>query len=105
MRASIVAYRTPLIRFLGKRTVPSSLDHSLKAHPEATGDLPSSFAQYRQKAQTHGPLARSSSTATNTADDAGVFLSVSDLPKRFHYSALSDAELDNINSGGASVVF
>lgn len=103
MRASIVAYRTPLIRFIGKRSVPSTLDHSLRAHPEGPGELPSSFAQYRQKAQTHGPLARSSSTSAPA--DSGVHLSVSDLPKRFHYSQLSEAELENINSGGAFVVF
>lgn len=104
MRASIVAYRVPLIRFIGKRSIPSTLDHSLKAHPEGPGELPSSFAQYRQSAQTHGPLARSSSTSS-PAESGSVYLSVADLPKRFHYSQLSEAELENINSGGAFVVF
>lgn len=68
--------RTPLIKFLGKRTPPSkrhrhgpifffcmlklvieSVDHAPHAHPASpTHSLPDSFASYRSKAQQHGPL-------------------------------------------------
>lgn len=67
--------RQPMIRFLGKRSTPSSMcpamklhgvqwlisvlevDHTPHAHPASpTHELPSSFASYRQKAQQHGPL-------------------------------------------------
>jgi len=77
---------TPLIRFLGKRSVPSKSlasigttfsvlhqsrqigrpysretvedqDHTPAAHPASpTHELPTSFASYRAKAQQHGPL-------------------------------------------------
>ncbi|KAJ9607952.1 hypothetical protein H2200_008031 [Cladophialophora chaetospira] len=49
--------RTPLIKFLGKRSTPKSVDHTPHAHPASpTHSLPESFASYRSKAQQHGPL-------------------------------------------------
>ncbi|KAK5138278.1 hypothetical protein LTR08_003339 [Meristemomyces frigidus] len=49
--------RQPMIKFLGKRTIPKQLDHSPHAHPESpTNELPQSFASYRGRAQQHGPL-------------------------------------------------
>lgn len=66
--------RTPMIKFLGKRSYPSecagivntfnladipieNVDHSPQPHPASpTHQLPESFASYRQKAQQHGPL-------------------------------------------------
>ncbi|KAK5305328.1 hypothetical protein LTR99_002870 [Exophiala xenobiotica] len=49
--------RVPLIKFIGKRTPPKSVDHTPHAHPASpTHELPDSFAQYRSKAQQHGPL-------------------------------------------------
>lgn len=80
MRCSLILraaqHRTPSIKFLGKRSVPSkdgivqslarvpqltcsaeSIDHSPKPHPASpTHALPESFATYRAKAQQHGPL-------------------------------------------------
>lgn len=80
MRPSLVLKashaRTPLIKFLGKRTTPSklvmlsfslqaaaanalteSVDHTPQPHPASpTHQLPESFANYRQQAQQHGPL-------------------------------------------------
>jgi len=46
-----------MIKFIGKRTPPRSVDHTPHAHPASpTHSLPDSFAQYRSKAQQHGPL-------------------------------------------------
>lgn len=78
MRASVILraaqHRTPSIKFLGKRTPPStsiallhkasklmtraeSIDHTPHPHPASpTHSLPDSFATYRSKAQQHGPL-------------------------------------------------
>ncbi|KIW31717.1 uncharacterized protein PV07_03317 [Cladophialophora immunda] len=61
MRPSLVLraahQRTPLIKFIGKRTPPKSVDHTPHAHPASpTHSLPESFAAYRSKAQQHGPL-------------------------------------------------
>ncbi|KAL8787580.1 MAG: hypothetical protein Q9213_002142 [Squamulea squamosa] len=61
--------RTPLIKFLGKRSFPKPPSSSASApadegtpphpHPASpTHDLPSSFEAYRSSAQQHGPLAR-----------------------------------------------
>ncbi|KAL8764594.1 MAG: hypothetical protein Q9209_007963 [Squamulea sp. 1 TL-2023] len=61
--------RTPLIKFLGKRSFPKPSPSSASApadegtpphpHPASpTHDLPSSFEAYRSSAQQHGPLAR-----------------------------------------------
>ncbi|KAI1616343.1 hypothetical protein EDD36DRAFT_428974 [Exophiala viscosa] len=50
-------HRTPLIKFIGKRTPPKQTDHTPKPHPASpTHSLPDSFANYRSKAQQHGPL-------------------------------------------------
>ncbi|KAK5947261.1 hypothetical protein PMZ80_001410 [Knufia obscura] len=49
--------RTPLIKFLGKRSHPKQVDHTPQPHPASpTHELPESFASYRQKVQQHGPL-------------------------------------------------
>ncbi|KAL9019333.1 MAG: hypothetical protein Q9185_003411 [Variospora sp. 1 TL-2023] len=58
--------RTPLIKFLGKRSFPKPTPSSTPSpnqvphpHPASPShDLPSSFAAYRSNAQQHGPLAR-----------------------------------------------
>jgi small subunit ribosomal protein YMR-31 len=70
--------RQPMIRFIGKRSIPSStqpsatrhipypltlpveVDHTPHVHPASpTQHLPDSFASYRKKAQQHGPLNQS----------------------------------------------
>lgn len=54
-------HRTPLIKFIGKRSVPKSVDHTPHVHPASEKpSLPDSFAEsfadYRSRAQQHGPL-------------------------------------------------
>lgn len=60
MRATLLLRaqaRTPLIKFIGKRGLPKKIDHTPHAHPASpTHSLPDSFANYRSKAQQHGPL-------------------------------------------------
>jgi small subunit ribosomal protein YMR-31 len=57
MNATKALARQPMIRFLGKRTTPSQIDHTPHVHPASPmKELPSSFKAYRQKAQQHGPL-------------------------------------------------
>ncbi|RMZ77354.1 hypothetical protein DV737_g4400, partial [Chaetothyriales sp. CBS 132003] len=63
--------RTPLIRFLGKRSIPKAVDHAPHAHPASpTHTLPDSFAHYRSKAQQHGPLGSQGSGPAKTASTA-----------------------------------
>lgn len=88
MRATAIALKfTPSIKFLGKRTVPKNLDHSPRLHPLSTvTELPASFGQA-------------------SASSGGVFSSIKELPRRLQSPALTEQEMDNINSGGAEVIF
>ncbi|RJE26554.1 hypothetical protein PHISCL_01066 [Aspergillus sclerotialis] len=109
------AVRTPLIRFIGRRSVPKSIDHSPRPHPASpTGVLPDSFAAYRAKAQQHGPLGRASFTKGfvgsspgaalgSVAPKEGQFFDRTELPQRFHRLPWSDAEIEAIETGGASM--
>ncbi|KAM3076225.1 hypothetical protein ACMFMG_006268 [Clarireedia jacksonii] len=119
--------RTPMIRFLGKRSIPSSVDHSPHAHPASpTHELPKGFAEaqqsssksfsaYRQKAQQHGPLSRSASKdgsigslpgkALGPVEPVkGQFWDRNELPPRFHRTRIDLAEIDAIETGGATLV-
>ncbi|KAF7905018.1 uncharacterized protein EAF01_005540 [Botrytis porri] len=125
--AAAHAERTPLIRFMGKRSIPSSVDHSARPHPASpTHELPagfveaqksssSSFSSYRQNAQQHGPLGRSArSDGTigslsgralgSVAPAKGEFFDRSELPARFRRTPIDLAEIDAIETGGATVV-
>ncbi|KAF2742547.1 hypothetical protein M011DRAFT_522164 [Sporormia fimetaria CBS 119925] len=112
----LLAQRQPMIRFVGKRVIPSQIDHTPHAHPASPSQsLPESFASYRQKAQQHGPLNRSSSTfagAIGAAPGAalgpvepkdGFYFDRAELPARFQRLAFTEAEIEAIESGGASL--
>ncbi|KAL4797331.1 hypothetical protein BDV19DRAFT_387502 [Aspergillus venezuelensis] len=118
MRATFAlrnAVRTPLIRFVGKRSVPQSVDHTPRAHPASpTGVLPDSFAAYRAKAQQHGPLGRASFTQGSVGRSPGAslgpiqpkegqFFDRAELPARFHRTPYTAAEIEAIETGGASL--
>ncbi|TEY69476.1 hypothetical protein BOTCAL_0116g00240 [Botryotinia calthae] len=119
--------RTPLIRFMGKRSIPSSVDHSARPHPASpTHELPagfaeaqksssSSFSSYRQNAQQHGPLGRSARSDGTigslsgralgpVAPNKGEYFDRSELPARFRRTPIDLAEIDAIETGGATVV-
>ncbi|CAZ79360.1 unnamed protein product [Tuber melanosporum] len=103
LRAS-TAGRTPLIQFLGKRSIPESIDHTPRPHPAATKALPNSFAEYRKKAQQHGPLGGyKAATATSISPGKGQVFDRSELPPRFWRLTLSKEEMEVIESGGAAM--
>ncbi|PKY04043.1 hypothetical protein P168DRAFT_281698 [Aspergillus campestris IBT 28561] len=109
------AARTPLIRFLGRRSVPKSLDHTPRPHPASpSGSLPDSFAAYRVKAQQHGPLGRASFVSGAIGRNAGAslgpvqakqgeFFDRDELPSRFHRLPFTEAEIEAVETGGASL--
>ncbi|KAL1996973.1 hypothetical protein VTN49DRAFT_7838 [Thermomyces lanuginosus] len=122
MRATTVlrsAGRTPLIKFLGKRTVPASVDHTPRAHPASpTQTLPDSFAAYRSKAQQHGPLnspGRQSSLSYRpigatpgaalgpVTPKPGEYFDRNELPERFRRMPWTEAEIEAVQTGGASL--
>ncbi|CRK27356.1 hypothetical protein HYQ45_008661 [Verticillium longisporum] len=126
-QAAAHAERTPSIRFLGRRTTPSSIDHSPQPHPASpTGALPegftsgakhSNFSSYRQHAQQHGPLQKSIRAGNGEPGIGGLsghemgsvrpaqgeFFDRSELPARFRRQAIPLAELEAVESGGASL--
>ena len=117
------AERTPSIRFLGKRTIPVSVDHTPQPHPASpTQSLPAnfksshtSFSSYRDHAQQFGPL-RKTITAANAgiggkagsdlgpvAAPQGIYFDRSELPARFHRAPLTLSEIEAIETGGAAM--
>ncbi|KAI8934017.1 hypothetical protein NX059_008785 [Plenodomus lindquistii] len=117
MNATKMLARQPMIRFLGKRSTPTKVDHTPHAHPASpTHELPSSFASYRQKAQQHGPLNTVNSPAIGgliggkagrslgpIEAQNGMYFDRSELPERFQRLSWSQAEIEAIESGGASL--
>ena len=107
--------RQPMIRFLGKRTTPAQIDHTPHPHPASpTAALPESFASYRQKAQQHGPLNTQHGFSGGIGSTPGASLGPvepgsgkywdrSELPRRFQRMAWSAAEIEAVESGGASM--
>ncbi|KAI0202701.1 hypothetical protein F4808DRAFT_70101 [Astrocystis sublimbata] len=120
-QAAAHAERTPLIRFIGKREIPSNVDHSPHPHPASpTGSLPTNFGQgsgnshasfssYRDSAQQHGPLRKSlgASPASKLGPveaAKGQYFDRNDLPQRFRRTPLTAAEIEAIESGGAAYI-
>ncbi|EKJ78519.1 hypothetical protein NXS19_010376 [Fusarium pseudograminearum] len=124
-QAAVHTERTPLIKFLGPRTIPSNLDHTPRPHPASgaeklpeswsgygNGDAAAShknFSSYRDHVQQHGPLQKSGFGGTSAASlgsvnaPKGVAFDLSELPARFHRARLNAAEIEAIESGGAAL--
>lgn len=97
----------------------AEVDHTPKAHPASpTHSLPESFKTYRQKAQQHGPLNQTLGYSTivgghvggtpganlgRIEPEQGQYFDRSELPPRFQRLSWTQAEIDAIESGGASL--
>jgi small subunit ribosomal protein YMR-31 len=95
----------------------AEIDHTPKVHPASPSQsLPESFASYRQKAQQHGPLNHTNSYSSRgqiggtpgaslgpVEPSKGLYFDRSELPARFQRLAWSQAEIEAIESGGASL--
>ncbi|KAI2602337.1 hypothetical protein GGR54DRAFT_527877 [Hypoxylon sp. NC1633] len=126
-QAAAHAERTPLIRFIGKRNVPEHVDHTPQPHPASpTGALPpnfgsrsngnshASFSSYRDHAQQHGPLRKTIGVGSgigaqpaahlgSVAPPKGVFFDRNELPERFRRMPLTAAEIEAVETGGATL--
>ena len=97
-----------------------SPDHSPHAHPASPSDsLPDSFATYRSKAQQHGPLGGRRAGGPSGSYGAiggtpgrdlgpvqpakGEYFDRDELPRRFRRTPFTEAEMEAIDTGGASV--
>ncbi|KAI9867302.1 MAG: hypothetical protein M1813_009580 [Trichoglossum hirsutum] len=111
-------HRPPLIKFIGKRTAPESTDHTPQTHPASSSqNLPDSFATYREKAQQHGPLSHRSSFSTAggavggksgqslgpVEPPKGQYFDRDELPEKFRRKRWTQAEIDAVQTGGASL--
>ncbi|EPE03026.1 ribosomal protein ymr-31 [Ophiostoma piceae UAMH 11346] len=125
LRSAAAAERAPLIKFLGKRSVPASVDHSRQPHPASpTHSLPvdfdkppshASFSSYRDHAQQFGPLRKSIKIAAergiggtaghelgSVAPAQGEAFDRNELPARFRRTPISLAEIEAVEAGGAT---
>ncbi|KIH94264.1 hypothetical protein SPBR_06247 [Sporothrix brasiliensis 5110] len=112
-QAAAHAERAPLIKFIGKRSVPASPSDSLPA--DFASGTHTSFSSYRDHAQQFGPLRK---TVRNAGDRGiggtsgrelgtvqagkGEFFDRNDLPARFRRSPISVAEIEAVETGGAA---
>ncbi|KFA67124.1 hypothetical protein S40285_03018 [Stachybotrys chlorohalonatus IBT 40285] len=129
-QAAAHAERTPLIKFIGPRTIPSSIDHTPQPHPASpAGSLPesfsaygnagnagsshTSFSSYRDHAQQHGPLQKTIRAESgiggtpgaelgSVAPPKGHLFDLSELPARFRRAPIDLAEIEAVESGGAT---
>lgn len=123
-QAAQQAERTPSIRFIGRRIIPASVDHTPHPHPASpTNSLPASFTQrsshtsfssYRDHAQQFGPLRKtikgdaagvggiSGSELGAILPPKGVFFDRNELPARFRRAPLTAAEIELVETGGAA---
>jgi small subunit ribosomal protein YMR-31 len=94
----------------------AEVDHTPHVHPASPNDaLPESFASYRKKAQQHGPLnpglrivgghiGGAPGTSLGRVEAAkGEYFDRSELPARFQRLSWTPAEMEAIESGGASL--
>ncbi|KAK8107568.1 ribosomal protein YMR-31- mitochondrial [Apiospora kogelbergensis] len=123
-QAAHAAERTPLIRFVGRHSAPANIDHSPQPHPASpTGSLPANFGQgnshtsfsnYRNNVQQHGPLRKtigaqsgiggaSGATLGSVEAPKGTFFDRSQLPARFQRAPIDMAEIEAVESGGAAL--
>lgn len=105
-------------------TFLQEIDHTPKVHPASPSEsLPESFASYRQKASQHGPMMRGGASQAPSSGfqpyggiggrtarqlgsvkpKEGEFWDRNELPKRFRRTVYSEAEMEAIESGGASM--
>jgi small subunit ribosomal protein YMR-31 len=114
-------------------TFSSDPDFTPRPHPESpSATLPESFAAYREKATQHGPLKTQNQPQSSTPSAASQkpqqslqaptigaqsgrslgsvkpahnqFWDRNDLPQRFHRTPFTQAEIDAIETGGASLL-
>lgn len=102
----------------------ASVDHTPQPHPASpTHSLPasftsgsshSSFSAYRDHAQQFGPLRKTIKADAGIGGAAGaqlgpvvppkgIFFDRNDLPSRFHRQPLTAAEIEAIETGGATL--
>ncbi|KAI0337561.1 hypothetical protein BDW22DRAFT_1433221 [Trametopsis cervina] len=92
----------PLINFLGKRQWPSTPEPQ-HPHPQAPAELQKSFSDFLNKFKLSTSQQQSNSSPSSSKGSTQVYSDFWQAPTRFWKRELSEAEIEAITSGGASL--
>ncbi|GJJ77087.1 small subunit ribosomal protein YMR-31 [Entomortierella parvispora] len=96
--------RTPLIKFVGPRSALNEAHHEATRHPAAPKD-----ASYPLKAGIPvkaTPFSSSSKPATQGPNGTSrLVLDFTELPARYRHPQLTEAEIEAVETGGATAIF
>ena len=81
------------------------IDSSVKAHPMSNGIIPGGKGTLKASSLAATRPSKPSSTTQSKSSKAYDYVSLNELPSRFKNRPLEDAEIDNVNTGGASLLF
>ncbi|KAG0232883.1 hypothetical protein BGW42_003558 [Actinomortierella wolfii] len=91
----------PLIKFLGPRSALNQAHHAATRHPAAPAD-----AEYPLKPAKPQPKTASSATkATVVGGVTRYELDFTELPAKYRHPVLSEAEIEAVEAGGATITF
>ncbi|KAI0786521.1 hypothetical protein C8Q75DRAFT_808492 [Abortiporus biennis] len=98
------AARKPLIHFIGKRQWPSQPE-APHPHPFAPAELKQAFSDFVAKFKASGSQAAASkpSSSTKAGENVQVYDEFWKAPERLWKQEISEAEVEAILSGGASL--
>ncbi|KAF8603426.1 hypothetical protein BDV93DRAFT_606718 [Ceratobasidium sp. AG-I] len=99
--AATARVHTPLIHFLGKRTVPTE-PHTPAPHPAAPPETKTTFEEFRRKFKAYSAPTPRKGNAKQ--EEVSTYNEIWEAPSRFWRSrlALTESEVDAIMSGGAA---
>ncbi|ORY91899.1 hypothetical protein BCR43DRAFT_517925 [Syncephalastrum racemosum] len=93
------AVHTPMIRFVGSRaSLWKDAQHHVGPHPMTPANLETHVAK-----ASEAPAAAASSSSTSSGSDQ--VLEWSQLPARFRRTPVTEAEMEAVESGGATFIF
>ncbi|KAF9167650.1 hypothetical protein DFQ26_003806 [Actinomortierella ambigua] len=92
----------PLIKFLGPRSALNQAHHEATRHPAAPSN-----AEYPLKAAKPQPKSASPSTGkvTTVGGVTRYELDFTELPAKYRHPILSEAEIEAVEAGGATVTY
>ncbi|KAF8932856.1 hypothetical protein CPC16_011690 [Podila verticillata] len=102
IRRAAVQARTPLIKFLGPRSALNEAHHDPTRHPAAPKD-----AQYPLKTGVSKTTSASPSKVATSGPNgtSKQFLDFANLPNRYRHPQLTEAEIEAVEAGGATLIY
>ncbi|KAG0204992.1 hypothetical protein BGX28_003242 [Mortierella sp. GBA30] len=100
-RAAVQA-RVPLIKFLGPRSALHEAHHDPTRHPAAPKD---SEFPLKVRSPSKSTAASSSKASSAPGGASRHFLDFSELPTRYRHPQLTEAEIEAVEAGGATMIY